>query len=250
MNIIVHEGNFPIIISVPHGGYDSIEGVAVRKSGCLEPDFFTQELAGEVIRSFSETKFRPYMVVGKVERKFCDLNRPATTAFEDEKAAPYHSAYHSTITDFIGKVKKLSAEKHNGMCLLVDLHGQSTIRDKNLRGTRNTSTVTHMVKKYGNDSLVGEHSFLGHLNNNGFAVFPTTAEEKEHPEFNGGFTVANYGSKDFVDKVVWIDAIQIETGIEFRKDEESRAKLAKGLRDAILAFYEHYIVNSPRENLN
>lgn len=31
-----------------------MEGVEIRKSGCLEPDWFTQELAGDIIKAFSE----------------------------------------------------------------------------------------------------------------------------------------------------------------------------------------------------
>ena len=41
-------------ISVPHGGYNAVPGVLVRKSGCLEPDFFTQELAADIMKAFSE----------------------------------------------------------------------------------------------------------------------------------------------------------------------------------------------------
>ncbi len=131
------------------------------------------------------------MLVGKIERKFCDLNRPSSTAYEHENASHYHSAYHSTLTSFIDQVKQLSREKHNGMCLLVDLHGQSAMKgilymdthslyllivgiyvDKSLRGTRNTTTVTHMIEKFGAESLIGEHSVLGYLNNHRYLSFP------------------------------------------------------------------------------
>ena len=121
------------------------------------------------------------MVIGRIERKYCDLNRPVSTAYEDERVAPYHQAYHSTISKFISQVKGISSENHNGMCLLVDLHGQSSMKgiyyyfesfvyiitDKILRGTRNLTTVTHMVQKFGKDSLTGSNSVYGHLNNNG-----------------------------------------------------------------------------------
>lgn len=68
------------------------------------------------------------MVVGKIERKFCDLNRPASTAFESQTILPYHSFYHASISRFIVAVKQLSSSQHNGMCLLIDLHGQSAMK--------------------------------------------------------------------------------------------------------------------------
>lgn len=49
--------------------------------------------------------------------------------------------------------------------------------DKNLRGTRNSSTVTHMVEKYGKESIVGEHSVLGHLDRNGYPTATITIQD-------------------------------------------------------------------------
>eukprot|EP01111_Echinosteliopsis_oligospora_P016720 TRINITY_DN7041_c0_g1_i1.p1 TRINITY_DN7041_c0_g1~~TRINITY_DN7041_c0_g1_i1.p1 ORF type:complete len:271 (-),score=71.14 TRINITY_DN7041_c0_g1_i1:129-902(-) len=248
-----YEGNIPIIITVPHGGYGKIDGVEQRKSGCLDPDFFTFELSQQLLSSFSRKdtssseKKKPYMVVGKIERRFCDLNRPPATAFENDMMAPYHQRYHDTIVKYISQVKAMSSEKYNGLCLLIDLHGQSDVSDKILRGTRNGITDVNLMEKYGEEAITGPHSFLGHLHRLGYEISPNNIKEKEHPQYNGGFTVWYYGSNNKQAKVYdsrprdWIDCIQIESGIDFRTEEQTREMFADAICSSILDFFEHFI---------
>jgi N-formylglutamate amidohydrolase len=171
------------------------------------------------------------MVYGKIHRKFCDLNRPSETAFEDERLKPYHSAYQGTLCDFIECIKSMSQR-----CLLVDVHGQSVMKNRILRGTSNKKTIEKMLKEVGEEAILGINGILGHLALNGYLSYPDDFTEKEHPELNGGWTVRHYGSHN----PSGIDCIQIEIGLDFR-NEENRSKFADALRDAVLAYYNHYI---------
>jgi N-formylglutamate amidohydrolase len=206
--------------------------VPVRKSGCLEPDFFTQELAEILLKNFPDNLL-PFIVYGKIHRKYCDLNRPSETAFEDERMRPYHALYHSTVNKFKTQIRNLSER-----CLLVDVHGQSVMNDHILRGTSNRRTVERLLKEVGEKAILGPNGVLGHLALNGHKSFPDDYTEKEHPEFNGGWTVRHYGSH----QPDGIDALQIEIGLNFRK-EDVRKGFADALRDAVLAYHARYILD-------
>lgn len=60
-----------------------------------------------------------------------------------------------------------SSSTHN-LPLLIDLHGQSAMNNKILRGTRNTTTVKNLVENFGADALMGQNSFLGYLDRHGY----------------------------------------------------------------------------------
>ncbi|KAL0484933.1 katG, partial [Acrasis kona] len=220
-------GNIPIILSFPHGGNFVPDDVQVRKTGCHEPDFFTLELALILKELFPNDKC-PYFVYGKVQRKFCDLNRGPESAFEDERMRPYYSLYHQEVRQFSKIIKN-----KNENCFLIDVHGQSEKNNLVLRGTSDGLTVKEIVERLGEDVVVGENSILGSLKNQGFPSYPEDYSEKEMKAFNGGWTVRHYHKQEGV------NTLQIEIGFEFRK-QENRQKFAEALRNAILQYLNHY----------
>jgi hypothetical protein len=110
------------------------------------------------------------------------------------------------------------------------------MKDKILRGTSNRKTITKMLQEVGEDAITGEFGVIGHLASNGFESWPEKMEQEEHKNYNGGWTVRNYGSHN----PHGIDCIQLESGLNFRK-ADTREKFADAIRDAVLAYYEEHI---------
>eukprot|EP01133_Synstelium_polycarpum_P013282 gene13282-15612_t len=187
----------------------------------------------------------------------CDFNRGPQTAYESPLMEPHYNMYHDTVKRYITMAKALCGDDWQGRCILLDMHGQSELRDHIIRGTRDTRTVQPMLLKHGVDALIGPNSIFGYLNDNGTSVFPITVPLsvspnqatpaspaykvpldpfKEHPEFNGAFTVAHYSLPAY-----GIDTIQVEIGFTHRATPESCIRFTRVFRDAILAYYRSYI---------
>ncbi len=98
-----------------------------------------------------------------------------------------------------------------------------------LRGTRNLRTVAPLVSTHGPDAVVGSSSVCGFLHSHGVPVFPADAQQAEHPEFNGGWTVHQYGTLRAPLGGVVVDALQLEVGRQFRRDVEARKNFARTL---------------------
>ena len=105
-----YQGNLPLIISVPHGGYLKINEIPERKSGIRGIDRNTIEIAQELIEQIKERynllKVRPKIpcfVFSLVSRSNIDLNREKATAFVNSSklADGIYQFYHSKLKEFI-----------------------------------------------------------------------------------------------------------------------------------------------------
>lgn len=225
-------GNMPLILTVPHDGGDSIGWVGVRTQGTNVRDVGTRDLAEEVADLIQKKSGRrPYLVIAKISRKFIDVNRAEPEAIESPDAAPAYRAYHARVAAYVAEV----SEKFPKGALLVDVHGQSEEPDTVFRGTGSGKTVRSLTKKYGNAAIQGEGSIVGLLQEKGYRVFPGVQEAslKEHPHFNGGYTVSRYGSNT----ATGIDAIQLEFG----KNLRNTSRLPEDLADVLLRFMGKYV---------
>lgn len=108
--------------------------------------------------------------------------------------------------------------------------------------------MTKLVQSRGVDALIGPSSVLGYLHAHGVPVSPHTApatkandpdRPEEHKYFNGGNTVNQYGSH----KEGGIEAIQIEVGADYRKNDEARQRFAAVLAQAMAAFLKDYLLS-------
>src|SRR5690606_32150840 len=74
-------GDMPLVISVPHGGYDKPEGIPDRTcpGAKVNRDGFTIELAREIEAELVEKyHVRPYLVISNIARIKVDQNRDLT----------------------------------------------------------------------------------------------------------------------------------------------------------------------------
>jgi N-formylglutamate amidohydrolase len=240
--VTARQGNFPVILSAPHGGTKDVPGVAPRKGDGLSKGgagFFagrdgnTEELADAIAAAVEKaTGKKPYLVAAKFHRKFIDANRPPDIAYEDAKAKPTYDAYRETLAAYCREVKKTY-----GRGLLLDVHGQAQMSDSVIRGTKDGKTVSLLTKRYGEKAHTGPKSFFGLLAAGGVKVFPENLTDKEFASLNGGNIVQTYGCEEF-----GIDAIQLEFGNEFR-EKKNLPGTADKVAAAVKGFAELYLTN-------
>ena len=160
----VVEGDVPIILTAGHGGTLSYPFPPRTCTGdeVCGGDANTRLLAPQASDAFyGLTGKRPYMIVAQGSRKYIDLNRDKTAvpnlAFEDPLAEPFYDYYHGTIEGFIDDVIG-----QYGRGLLLDIHGQSSIPDQVLRGTKNGLSTTQLLDDFGSPSLNGGEQHFRH----------------------------------------------------------------------------------------
>lgn len=237
-NHLVHfqKGDLPIIITAPHGGTNIIQAATVRTNGTVLRDDGTYELA--LLVNAELTKLmkgkQPYLVAAQFHRKYLDVNRPATNAFESPAAKPYYDTYHQQISNYVAEIR----QRFGGEGLMIDLHGQARDAASIFRGTGNGVTVLRLIQKQGESAFTGTNSILGQLAQMGYNIIPNNTPPGKPPEdrsYNGGFTVRTYGSH----KDDGIDAIQLELGSQLRR--ANRKKFATDLAKAIYTFQKTYL---------
>lgn len=236
--ITVQQGTLPIIISAPHGGRIPIPDVPERKGNGITKfvvvrDTNTDDLAMKLSKALEkELGAKPHLIVAHFERKYCDVNRPAESAFEHEKAKAIYDRYHQALKDACKQVQDT-----HGRGLLLDMHGQAADTEAIFRGTNNGQSVKLLVDRFGQRALTGEKSILGQMAAKKYKVLPANdSTDKEDPRFNGGYIVQTYGSS----KGHAIDAIQLEWGGQAR----AKTKLdqtATDLASAIKIFAKEYL---------
>jgi N-formylglutamate amidohydrolase len=227
-------GMVPIIIAAPHGGRAPLPGIPPRRGVGVaqfttERDSNTAELAELVAGKLSgELEARPFLVVARFERKFVDVNRAESEAFESQEARPHYQAYHRALGDAAARVKEVW-----GGGLLLDIHGQGAEADTIFRGTNNGRSVAALRRRFGAAALVGPKSILGQMAGLGYRIAPADDHETR---YTGGYTTQTYGSH----RGTAIDAIQLEFGANLRR-QANLERTATDLARAIEIFAREYL---------
>src|SRR5262249_36023336 len=150
-------------------------------------------------------------------------------------AAPFYEHYHQSIRRLVDEVR---ANYPAG--LLIDIHTQGRIPKALVRGTLNGRAVKKLVARAGAEAVTGPKGIFGQLEANGFAVFPANniplGGNSENAGFNGGYTVARYGSHN----ANGIDAMQFEFGVSYREEAKLESTIKRAAK-SIVVFYEAYM---------
>ena len=115
------KGNFPLLISIPHGGSLSPNNFKNRQSGCFLRDYNLIPLFTAIRNELSVLGLIPYSVYSNIERRKVDLNRSLMEAQESKQGKIIWESYHKIIDQYLDEILK----KYR-MGLYIDLHGQST----------------------------------------------------------------------------------------------------------------------------
>jgi len=240
--LTVWSGMLPIILAAPHGGRAVLSGVPLRRGVGVaqftaERDNNTAELAEAVAVKIDERLgAKPFLVVAHFERKYLDVNRPVSGAFESAAAKPYYDAYHEAIGAAAQRIRN-----RWGLGLLLDIHGQGAEPDAIFRGTDNGKSVAALQQRHGMAALSGAHSILGQLATKGYKILPGTAGDEPEGRYTGGYTTRTYGSHRGTN----IDAIQLELGGNLRS-RKNLARTANDLAEAIANFARAFLTSSEK----
>ena len=231
-------GSLPVILSAPHGGRETIPGVAPRRGVgvpqfTVERDSNTAELAETLAVKLGE-KFgaMPFLVIARFERRFVDANRDPAAAYEAPQARPYYDNYHRAISESANTIR----QKWGGG-LLLDIHAQGAQAETIFRGTDNGRSVSQLEQQYGKAALSGPQSVLGHLASIGYKILPDLKSQDRETRYSGGFTTRTYGSHQGTK----IDAIQLEFGSSLRA-KANLERTANDLAQAIEIFTQTYLL--------
>lgn len=259
-------GNLPIILSAPHGGYETPACLPDRNcSGCVTiRDSYTQELTREIEGAIKfHTGCYPHVIINKLHRKKLDANRDMIEATDSNLVTePYWHDY----MNYCDTAKKLIYDNFP-QGIFFDIHGHGhtlqrlelgyLISGTNLRkndSSLNTSPISSKtsilnlkfsnLNSYSHAKLIrGEHSFGGMIERKGFDAVPSDSIPFPllgEPFFNGGYNTKRFGS--YLGGT--IDAIQIESHSGVRFNATNRARYDDSLAKTMLEYLEkHYFLN-------
>ena len=116
------EGDTGIIIAVPHGGEWDNPDIPPRTEGTSESDDDTKELGEAVTSSLCTSLGKcPHIIISYLKRSKLDPNREIVEAAQgDPLAETAWGEYHGFIEE---------AKKKEGLGLVIDLHGQSHLKN-------------------------------------------------------------------------------------------------------------------------
>ena len=266
-------GNAPLVISVPHDGTESDAALVKRtKENCPDPSFstaqdiYTQQLANLIDSIYhAKTGKYPYMIIGRMSRKYVDFNREVKYAVVEgsTKGVGIYNTYHNRISAATALVAT-----NFGAGLLLDIHGHSHdiqqielgyLLKSSILNLSNESlgsnadylkkcSIYNLVKtnKSGSgfiDLLRGANSFGSILYKNGMACIPHSGNLSPGSSsyFSSGEITERHGSSNGTGVV---DAIQCEFNRNAR-EEANRKKTAEAVVNSVIEFMnKHYTLKN------
>lgn len=253
-------GDTPIVVSVPHGGYDEPEEIDDRR-GTTVRDQYTLELGREFAEAFYEhTGRHVHLISLELARTKLDANRDLDTAAQGDPLA--EEVWHE-FHEFI-EISKDWAVDHYDAGFYVDLHGHGHLLQRIELGYLLTgddlredddeldaseyvdeSSVRTLYEGYDGDIrfselIRGDESLGALLADRGYSSVPSPdieAPEWYSPFFSGGYNTDRHGSVDGG----LVSGVQIEANQNLRFEEEDRLEFADGLATALNEFVSrHY----------
>jgi len=256
------EGNMPFVISIPHDGILRPKDIPDRTcTRCSKnQDIYTIEI-GKAIREhiFELTGLYPYVIISHLHRSKLDPNRNIQVAANEHKQAEIAWAeFHHFIDSAITEV-----EQKYGKGLYIDLHGHrhkverielgylvsgeelrfsdDFLNDESFYEYSSLRSLINNNRKSTSyiDLLRGPESFGTMLVNEGYTTVPSQSipfPKEDEPLFSGGFNTKKHSSVTGGT----VDGIQVEIGIQLRKDPVRRIEFAKTLSEVVLKYLETY----------
>ncbi len=251
------EGNLPLVLSAPHGGYLKPTEIPDRTYGVTIQDRRTQELARAWLRAFRDrTGRQPHLILCHLHRIKLDANRDIIEAAQGNKIAEQAwREYHT----FIDRAKA-AVDAHFGAGYYIDIHGHShpvdwvelgyllsagdlALPDTALRNPAyiNKSSIRALALKPGVDFpevLRGQSSLGARLALRGYRTVPSPADPSPGTQgyFMGGYNTVRHGSRDSGT----IDGTQFEHPWSIRQNAATRETFSKFLAEAMDLHFAGY----------
>jgi hypothetical protein len=246
-------GDFPIVVSVPHGGALAPATVPDRTSGTTVTDTNTIELGRAIAQAFLTRTGRPiHLVLCHLRRTKLDANREVVEAAQGNAEAihawtEYHGFVETASRDVVAKT---------GRGMYVDLHGHGHAKarlelgylltgpvldrsnaDLDAQGVATQSSV-RLAMMYTSSSfsemLRGATSLGARLAPVPSVPSPADPSPGTDPFFEGGYSAARHTAT--------LPGLQIESHFAGVRDSAtSRAAFAAVLVEALLAFMRDHL---------
>jgi N-formylglutamate amidohydrolase len=245
-------GTLPLVIAVPHGGYERPVDLPDRSTGVMTMDANTQEL-GRVIADVIQQRAggTPHLVLCHLHRSKLDANRDLAEAAQGSALAERAWREHH---GFIEKACQTAVAQH-GFAFLIDLHGhghpEARVELGYLHGPEDLADCPDKISNevfvqagslawlaervpggYG-ELLHGERSLGALLEARGFLATPSPRMPvPSTPFFRGGYTVARHCKP-----AASVAGLQIEANRpKLRDTEANRLRFAEALAAALDQF--------------
>lgn len=260
-------GNLPLVISVPHGGYEIPEDIPERMGRFAKnQDIYTIEIAYEIVNEvYRLTGKYPYVIINHLHRTRLDANRSIEEASNGHPKAEkvwhfYHNRINAAEEDLL---------KEYGKGLFIDLHGHRHSIERLEIGYLFSGEELRIEEDMLDEGFLNEYSSIRHLldNNNlnlsftqlirGEYSLGSLLSSKGHicvpdknipypaidePFFSGGYNTTRYGSVLGGN----IDGIQIEMDLTTRSDENLQVKVGKDIALSLMEYLSiHYFSQMP-----
>lgn len=255
-------GNFPLIISVPHGGHLKPAEIADRTGSVGRYDVNTQELARYIAGAiFDKTGKWPHIIFNRLHRIKLDANREIKrAACEDEIAEKAFNEFHAYIDS-----AEASVTRNFGTGLYIDLHAHNhnkqnlelgyliskddlalTDSEINKNGIINHCSIRHLAEnpQFTLAQLLRGGSSLGAMfEKKGYPACPSDKQKDtgEEPYFDGGYNTELHSS--IIDGT--IDGIQIETNwSDVRDNDDNMKSFAAAFADVVVDYLKMHLFNN------
>jgi len=251
-----YHGTIPLVLTAPHGGFESPKDINDRTHGIFEQDNHTLELTSYIINAFEAIIGKhPYGIIATIERKKVDLNRKESEAYEDWRAKRVYDEFHYRI-----KQTEKRIEEQFGKGLYIDIHGQSHpnpylefgyLLDNEILKLSNNELLHYQdkssIKTLSNfssqsfiDQLKGEQSLGSLMSARGYDSVPSSSIPfaVDGNYFEGAYDTMRYGSLEGGN----ISGIQIEFPYDnVRDSHKNMQKCAKAFAHSIIDFFEAHL---------
>lgn len=229
------DGDFPVILEVPHDGTMVVEGGRKRDVVTGGRDTHVAELVRETRRAMQRLAgTAPASIALLASRQYVDANRRAAPdAWADAAGEAVHHAYDRTIDMAIERIRK----KH-GSGLLVSFHSGYNFDLDAYVGVNHKagwSTIPGFVRRHGWDRFQGPDGIAGRLAARGYLV-PGFGGLPAHGGWAGDVIIRHcrYNNRG-------VDGLQFEfSGKRLLFNQEKRIKLAEDLARIIVDFTKKY----------
>jgi len=245
-------GDFPLVISVPHGGATAPTKIPDR-TGITVTDSNTIDLARAISLAFaSRVGRRPHLVICHLRRTKLDANRDVVEAAQgNAESVQAWTDYHAFIELAMNTATSMSGT--NGRGFYIDLHGhghpiqrlelgylltsgQLDLSDAQLNASYSTASSLRLALPFTNVSfaelLRGPLSLGGRLGSATPSVpSPVVASPGAEPYFEGGYSTERHTAR--------LPGLQIESNFTGVRDTAAnRAAFSDRLVTALLGFLE------------
>jgi N-formylglutamate amidohydrolase len=225
------EGNTPVILSCPHGGYKKPKRIPDKDMGPKIPDKNTYFISKLIINLLKKEGIDIYYILSKIHRSKIDLNRPPHSSLAFSKSSTEASGVFHAFHDQLIKYSQNCLIRFN-KALVIDFHG-FTRPYKTYPDVIFGHIFGQTLDLVQDDTSKACEKFWGchqleHEISKYFSIDNGFAESEYSLAYSGGYITHQFYT------VKQVNTIQVEVAKYIRTDSLLTKKLVKAFVNAII----------------